>query len=246
MFDRYDRGLIQSAVDSLIAKVRDVGCSVEIEPDFNKLKSFMTERNTFVNPTYDPNFSNLTDRDFWVHVRDPQGRSIAASAERVLETDDFMDLLATGQLFYRGGYADVCDQDSIDVIRPMTRLSGTVSHSGSTWVDRDWRGQGWALIMPYLSRALSFRNFDCSANTGFVRRNLYQSPVPIEVYGYAHVSQCLNGFFPPQNGHEELFLCWVSAQDFITKLEALPNHPRYPVEIPALQQRDGELAVAAE
>ena len=126
------------------------------------------------------------------------------------------------------------------------RLSGTLSHSGSTWVDPAWRGQGLAMLMTRLTRALSFRNHAVVANTGFVRQSLADTPVPIHSYGYAHVEKCLDGWFPPQGGSEILYLCWITAEEFRAKLATLPDHPRYPVPLPTAGRPGPRRLTAAE
>ncbi len=226
-----DLAIVQRGVDSLTRTIAELGLTLVIEQDFERLGAFLRARGSFVNPSFDPVVSRLSWRDFWVHLLDPAGRSIACSAERVIETEDFMEEVSTGRIWYEGGFARHGGPERIDVIRPSVRLAGTLSHSGSTWVDPAWRGQGLAMLMTRLSRALSFRNHGVAANTGFVRHSLYVTPVPTESYGYTHVEKCLDGFFPPQGGPEVLYLCWITDVEFVRSVEALPHHPRHPVRL---------------
>lgn len=241
-----DLAIVQLGIDSLTRTIAELGLTLVIEQDFEGLAAFLEARGTFVNPSFDPKTSRLGWRDFWVHLLDPAGRSIACSAEKVIETEDFMEEVATGRIWYEGGFASRGGPARIEVLQPSVRLSGTLSHSGSTWVDPVWRGQGLAMLMTRLSRALSFRNHGVAANTGFVRHSLYVTPVPTESYGYAHVEKCLDGFFPPQGGPEVLYLCWITDLEFVRSVEALPEHPRHPVRLaPAEAARAAEFARAA-
>jgi len=245
-----DLAIVQLGVDSLTRAIAELGLTLLIERDFDGLAAFLRARGSFVNPSFDPRVSRLGWRDFWVHLLDPAGRSIACSAEKVIETEDFIEEVATGRIWYEGGFAARGGPERIEVVRPSVRLSGTLSHSGSTWVDPVWRGHGLAMLMTRLSRALSFRNHGVAANTGFVRHSLYVTSVPTESYGYAHVEKCLDGFFPPQNGPEVLYLCWITDLEFVRSVEALPDHPRRPVPLapaePALPPAPARAAATLE
>jgi GNAT superfamily N-acetyltransferase len=238
--------IVQQGVDALTRTIAELGLTLLIERDFRGLAAFLQARGSFVNPSFDPDLSRLGWRDFWVHLLDPGGRSIACSAEKVIETDDFMEEVATGTIWYASGFAGRGGPERIEVLPVSAHLAGAISHSGSTWVDRAWRGQGLAMLMTRLSRALSFRNHGVVANTGFVRHSLYLTPVPTESYGYVHVERCLDGFFPPQNGPEVLYLCWITDREFVRSVEALPGHPRRPVplEEPEAATRPAALARA--
>ncbi len=226
-----DSGLMQLAVDAITDRLGELGLTLVVEPDFERLRGFLASRGGFVNPSFDPTVSDLGSGDFWLAALDPTGRIVASSAERVLETDDLGELVATGRLWYRQGFAGHYDVDRVPVLSTRQRLCGRLSHSGSTFVDPSWRGRGLAMYLAYLSRAISFRNSGCVANTGFVRHSLYVSPVPTSSYGYVHVEKILDGYFPPQHGSEMLYLCWIERGEFLAKVEELPHHDRYPVHL---------------
>lgn len=226
-----DYGTLQLGIDSLTQRIAELNLTLVIEQDFTRLGAFLRARGSFVNPSYDPAKSRLGRRDFWLHLLDEEGRSVACSAERVIETDDFAELIATGRIWYAAGFPAIGGPERIEVIRPSRPVKGVVSHSGSTWVDPAWRGQGLAMLLTYLSRAISFRNYGAEINTGFVRHSLYVTSVPTQSYGYAHVELCIDGFFPPQGTDEVLYLCWIDAAEFVAQIEALPFHPKNPVPL---------------
>ncbi|MCS6780733.1 MAG: hypothetical protein NZ555_13650 [Geminicoccaceae bacterium] len=238
-------GIVQLGIDALTRTIAELGLTLVIEQDFSGLAALLESRGSFVNPSYDPRKSRLGWRDFWVHLLDPSGRSVGCSAEKVIETEDILDDLATGRIFYEGGYAAQGGPARIDVIPVSQRIGGLLSHSGSTWVDPARRGQGLAMLMTRLSRALSFRNHGVVANTGFVRESLYRTPVPVESYGYTHVEKCLDGFWPPQGTPEILYLCWITDREFVASVEALPHHPRHPVPLAPAAREPARAAAPA-
>lgn len=224
--------LLQDGIDALAEAVARLGLSLVIERDFDRLVRFLRSQGSFANPSYDPQASTLGPEDFWLAALDREGRIVASSAERVFETEDFLELVATGRVWYADGYRIRFGVERIDVVPVSTRLAGRIGHSGSTFVVPAHRRSGLAMFLPWLSRALSFRNSGCVANTGFVRRSLAATPVPTRSYGYAHVETCLDGWWPPQGGSEVLYLCWITFEEFLVKLAELPNHPRHPVPLP--------------
>jgi len=224
---------LQDAIDALTDAVARLGLSLVIERDFDRLVRFLESRGSFANPSFDPRRSRLGPEDFWLAALDAEGAIVASSAEKVIETEDFMEEVATGRIWYEGGFARVFGVERIATVPVSVRLGGRLSHSGSTFVVPAHRRSGLAMFLPWLSRALSFRNAGCLANTGFVRQSLADTPVPVRSYGYTHVEKCLDGWFPPQGGSEVLHLCWITAEEFRAKLATLPEHPRHPVPLPA-------------
>ncbi len=225
--------LLADGIEALVEAVHRLGLRLVVERDFDRLVRFLQSQNTFVNPTFDPSASRLGPQDFWLAAVDKDGAVVASSAERVFECDDFMELVSTGRIWYAEGFAPRFGVERIATLPISRSLSGCISHSGSTYVLPSYRRSGLALFLPYLSRALSFRDAGCFANTGFVRQSLAETPVPTRSYGYAHVEKCLSGWWPPQGGSEVLYLCWITLPEFLAKLAELPAHPRHPVPLPA-------------
>lgn len=234
---------LQDGIDALTDAVARLGLSLVIERDFDRLVRFLESQGSFANPSFDPRRSRLGPEDFWLAAVDEEGAIVASSAEKVIEVEDFMDEVATGRIWYAGGFASAFGVARIPTLPVSVRLSGRLSHSGSTYVVPAHRRSGLAMFLPWLSRALSFRNTGCLANTGFVRQSLADTPVPTRSYGYVHVEKCLDGWFPPQGGSEILYLCWITAEEFRAKLATLPDHPRHPVPLP--ERRRAHLAPVA-
>lgn len=228
---------LQDGIDALTEAVARLGLGLLVERDFDRLVRFLESQGGFANPSFDPRASRLGPDDFWLAAVDAQGAIVATSAERVVEAEDLLELVATGRIWYADGFAGRFGVERIPVLPVSTRLSGRLSHSGSTFVVPVHRRSGLAMFLPWLSRALSFRNAGCVANTGFVRQSLADTPVPMRSYGYAHVEKCLDGWFPPQGGSEVLYLCWITAEEFRAKLATLPEHPRHPVPLPPRRTR---------
>jgi|GEM_PF-1049170 len=232
-------GLLQLSIEGILQRLASLGVSLVIERDFYKLKEFLTGAGYLINPTYDPELSNIGPRDYWLHLKDSNGKSIACMGERFFETDDFMRLVISGEIWWAGGLTSnaarremgYCGLEKFRVVFPRTRISGLISHSGSVWIEPEWRKVGLSLFIPYISRSLSLRNYDIDFNTGFVRPNLYCTPVPKETYGYPNVELCFDAYWPPVSGREQLYVCYISRKECIEKIRELPRGKRYPVPL---------------
>ena len=102
-----DLGMLQSCIDSIMQRVAELGLALVVEQDFASLNRFLAARGGFVNPSFDPLRSRLGWRDFWVQLLDPGGKGIGCSAERVIDTEDLAELVATGRIWYAKGFAAV-------------------------------------------------------------------------------------------------------------------------------------------
>lgn len=224
--------LLQDGIDAINEAVAALDLRIVVDRDFRRLRQFIDSQNGFPNPSYDPGLSRLGPDDFWLGVVDAGGQMVACSAERVVETGDFLELVANGRIWYGDGYAERFGVDRIETQAISTTLSGRISHSGSTFVAPAHRRGGLAMFLTYMSRALTFRDSGCTINTGFVRQSLASTTVPQRTYGYAHVELCLDGWWPPQGGSERLYLCWIGLAEFLAKLAELPDHPRHPMALP--------------
>lgn len=222
-FDAIDRTvtIVQHQLDRF-------GLTVEVETDFTGLQRFLDAQGTFANPTFDPGRSRMGLNDFWLRLNDRHGRGVGCSAERVFEVVDFVDLMRSGQLWYAQGFAAIGHAGEVPVRMPSRHIGGRVSHSGSTWVHPERRGQRLAMYLTYLSRALSFQSFACAFNTGIVRHSLALTRVPRETYGYPNVELVIDDYFPPLESLDQIYLCWLSRAEFVAQVPAwskLHEHP---------------------
>jgi hypothetical protein len=220
-------------LETLDQRLRELGLSAHVEHDFAELGAFLRAQGSFVNPTYDPQHSDLSSEDFWLRVVDSSGVTVACSAERTVETDDFSRLVARGTIWYRSGFAAVGGPAEIPVLPQEVRLAGRIGASGSTYTVQAWRRHGLALVMTWYTRLLSFRDLRTTANTGFVRHSLARTSVPSQSYAYDRIEKIIDGYFPPQRGAETLYLCSIDQAGMARRVLGLPRHPTNPMRLGA-------------
>jgi len=227
-------GLLQQNIDAIVEKIATLNLNMSIETDFYELYRFLKfHTDTFIYPTFDPHMSDVSRGSFWIRLIDDQGLTVATAAEKVFETDDFFTLMESGQLWFRKGMP-AAERPQLDVKRPSTKLTGKIGHAGSFWVAPRWRGKGLSLYLPYLRRSLSLRNYTTDFHTCLVFKGLAHSRVPRSYYGYPHVELCLSGFFPPTGKHEDVYICYISAEESIDQIREVAHHPEFPIPDPDL------------
>ena len=228
-------GLLQHYIDAIMEKIAAENFSLVIETDFSGLMQFLEDIGSPLrNPTFDPDWSDLSHDAFWLRVIDKNGMTVACHAERLFDVDNFHDLVASGRLWHRHGLKWGGERvPELKVNRIPLDIRGRVAHAGSMWIRPPARKRGLSLYLPYLSRALCLRNYEAAYLCGFVLESLAGSAVPKIAYGFPHMEPYLSGWFPPTRRHEEVvYLCYQSRVEGVERFYELPIHPHFPVPGP--------------
>jgi hypothetical protein len=227
-----DFGLLQSSVDAMMERLAALHLNLVVERDFARLMAFLRSMNSLgLNPTFDPEYNDLSDSSFWLRITDQDGATVASHAQRIFVTDDFHELLASGRIWFPQGVKFAPGQEPIQVHRTAMLIAGVVAHAGGLWVNPLYRKKGLSLFLPFLSRALCLRNYGTDFHTSLVLASMAGSRIPTADYGYPHVEWCMRGWFPPTRRHEEgVHICYMTQAETIDRFRRLPDHPNYPAE----------------
>lgn len=227
-----DFGLLQQNIDALIERLARLHLSISIERDFHALVAFLRANKAYnLNPTFNPDCSDLSQDSFWLRIFDEEGQVVASHAQRVFVTADFCDLVESGKLWYDTGLKLEEGQDPLKITRPTTLISGAVAHAGGLWVQPAYRKKGLSLFLPFLSRALCLRNYAPDFMTCIVLEGMAKSPLPKMGYGYCHVEPFVTGWIPPVARNDTIYICYMSAQETMAQFRWLPDHPFHPVPV---------------
>src|SRR5689334_18074448 len=96
--------LVQRYISYITEEILTLGLAPQIEHDFDlfaRIRSTVSDK--FVYPSFDPRFSDIASGGadaLWVRAVDANGETAATSAARIFETENFLRLLAEGQLWY--------------------------------------------------------------------------------------------------------------------------------------------------
>lgn len=226
-------GLLQTSIDAMLERLAQLNLSIVVERDFNDLVRFLRSKNApLINPTYDPEFNDLSRNAFWMRVIDESGETVASHAQRMFETEDFCELVQSGRLWYDHGMTLGPGQEPIRITRPPELIRGIVAHAGALWVEPRRRKIGLSMYLPFLSRVLSLRNYNTDYYTCIVDNSMARSIVPTLGYGYPHMQRFFDGWTPPANRNlKDVHICWMSQAETIEQFRRLPKHPLFPLQL---------------
>jgi hypothetical protein len=227
-----DFGLLQTSVDAMVERLASLHLNLVVERDFGRLMAFLRSMNSLgLNPTFDPDYNDLSNAGFWLRIVDQDGTTVASHAQRMFTTHDFHELLTSGRVWFPDGVSFAPGQEPIQVRRTSMLIHGVVAHAGGLWVSPVYRKKGLSLFLPFLSRSLCLRNYGADFHTALVLSSMAGSRIPTADYGYPHVEWCLRGWFPPTRRHEEdVHICYMTQAETIDRFRRLPDHPSYPAD----------------
>ncbi len=223
-------GLLQLSIEALQQKIATLGLNLVVERDFHRLTVALKNGQVgVINPTFDPDRNPIGRDDFWLNLMDQDGATAACIAARFFKSENFTDLIASGILFDPGGMKAFVGDEPVEILETSRQIRGLINYAGGLWVRTDYRKKGLALVLTYLSRSLAIRNFGADFTCGYHLRSLALSPLPLQVYGYAHQELSYRGFYPPAGGYEEMHLGYVDLDESLGRIRDLPEHQIYPI-----------------
>jgi hypothetical protein len=217
---RTETDIVQSFIDFSLAWLDDRKYTLTIDADLGRWAGVMqtASTNTFVNPAFDPRHSRLTPHNsFWLEVR-AGSYTVATCAARLLITHDFLDLMRTMKLWLE---TPRVSDGELHIAPPlgMPILRGKVGHEGGLWVHPEHRKRGLSAILPHLTRALAYRQWDIDWQTGIARRGIGECGILKSAYGVPHVELCFDGYFPLTQSDDRFFVAYMNRDELVAGLD---------------------------
>jgi hypothetical protein len=208
-------GCVQDYCGRTMNDILRLGLTVHIEDDFHAFARLRRSiGDGFCYPSLDPKQCRIGAKDFWLHVVDDAGETMATLAARVFaDVDDFYQLMRSETLWNDLRLHEVGRCQPNCSIPPF---GGVVGHSGGMWVSPAQRGRGLAKLMQSLSRGLQLRNHAIDVDTGLVFEPLVQ--FALSQYQYPRCELVIEGYFPPTGKDARVFLCHMDRQEALRSM----------------------------
>lgn len=208
-----DFATVQRFVQLMSEKVAAIGLDVFVETNFNDYNKLRRELSpdTVQNPTFDPEHSNVSFHNaFWLRAVETNGDTVAMVAQRVLDTENFLEDLKKLRLWHDRPATPpgVLNVDGCEFARTM---SGRVGHAGGLWIDPSFRKKNLSGILDHLGRGLLLKNFWFDYITGIISPELAATGIWAKQYGWESVDGKLSfDFFHPGGPMVAFGFCHMS------------------------------------
>jgi hypothetical protein len=182
---------IQRFCELMSDKLAQTNMNVFVESDFREFIRLRREiaPATVLPTTWDPTYHDISFHNaFWLRAVDHRGRIVATMAQRMFETESFLDEIRSMRLWCatkrprEGGRFGVIDCPTAG------GLSGLVGHSGGLWIDPDYRGKNVSGYLDHLSRGLLLKNFWFDHVTAVLFEKLAQKGIATRQYGWPRIT----------------------------------------------------------
>lgn len=212
--------VVQGLIDFCIEWLDDRKYTLTVDVDMRRWAEQMSKAPSIavVNPTFDGRVNRLSPgNSFWLDVR-AGSSTVAIIASRLFVTDDYLELKRSLRLWHDTPPAgDGPLQLTLPADFPTIR--GNVGHEGGLWVHPDHRKRGLSVILPHLTRALAFRQWDVDWQTGLTMRGVGESGIASWAYGFPHVVQCVEGWSPLTRAIDRLFITYMDRDELVSGLD---------------------------
>jgi hypothetical protein len=185
---------IQRFCELMSDKLARLNMNVFIESDFREFVRLRREiaAGAFLPSTWDPTCCDLSFHNaFWLRAVDHRGRIVATMAQRVFDTDSFLDEIRSLRLWRSGGRSGAPGVFGRIDCPSAASLSGRVGHSGGLWIDPDFRKKNVSGYLDHLSRGLLLKNYWFDHITAVIFEKLANKGIATRQYGWP----CITGRF---------------------------------------------------
>lgn len=214
----------QAFINACFSLLWNSGYSTVIDDDLSNWVAFMKEQNPngTINVAANPEFHNLRpDNSFWLSLRrrNSGGKSIACICDRLVETDNFLEMQRNLELWY-GRTAH--EYEPLEIAQPLSaypNIQGQIGHPAGLWVNPSERHSGLAWLLQRLVRAMSLARWpDVEWHCGTTLEPLVDRGIPYNTYGYTRCDLLTDGYFPVTGSHERPYLTSIHRSEMLSQI----------------------------
>ena len=217
--DRAARTDIQSYVDYVRARLKEMELSLEVDGDMRAFREFyLAQKNRLNFPTsLDESHTQVLRNAYWLKVQTASGRIVCCYGQKLFMTDDFIRSALLHTCYH--DYTPNLDWYEVELHPEAERLriGGRIVMGGGLWIDPEWRGTGHSLMIANrVARAIGLRHFEPDWFVSFMDYRASRMDMAKSLNGaaFAHAVRFSDGIYPPSVyfGHEPkdrpMILAW--------------------------------------
>lgn len=223
--------LVQNTIEHLLAKTQSSGMTMRL---LNSASAYMGAADDiicWIDPACAQQRGGFESQMFWIEFIDQHRRRAVLAAGMSWQTDDIIQDISLGHLWYPGGYAEHCALHHIDLAEPSRLISGRLSYL-QFGINKDAEPSSETIEdLALLVQALGFRHHhsDFSIHLGVHSPSVLGMPMLPK--SFRSNDFLATTYFPPANEGATLTLSHSSLDDFIEI--APPSKASTTVEAPS-------------
>ena len=207
------------------SRARDAGLHLTLRTDFSRLMELNRARRDMwppIPPIFDPDQSAIGPASaFWIEGRNEKGETIVAHAMRFFNLHGSLDEELTSlRAFYSEPKDHLANGERFEVGgTSASTICGRVVHGGAFWVHANYRRQGFASLVPRITRACAFARWNPSFIWGFVEERLHAGGLT-RAYGPYQSTDVVVSGIDWRRGVTFHFV-WMTAQAMLADVERI-------------------------
>ena len=203
----------------------DIGISLQLHTDMESLCEAYREvqppgRPVPALPVFDPAYNDLSAANsFWISGHNTGGQLVATQAARFFDLNGstIEEELTSLRLLYADPAPALAAGMRIEVDCPPAReICGRVTYTGGAYYHKSVRGLGLSRIMPRISRALAYSQWNTEWTAGWVETVLVEKNVHAS-YGYTRHCPSIK-LIGTNRGNAECELVWMQPGEMLDDL----------------------------
>ena len=213
--------------EDLFRQINELGLSLRIEFDMEEWKAYILGTDwPVVNASADPARHDFQPGEvFWLNLHS-RGHTIGTQVLRIIETEDYVDLIRTHRLWYSDGPSEL--REARILRDDLPRLAGTVVQASGLYIDPKWRrartSRGMRLVAASmrLTHDFTLRNLHPDWAVTLIEKHVAIPRVVHDLYGYPHAAEVFEAFFPYVERMERMTMAWMSHAELAALSGTLP------------------------
>lgn len=159
----------------------------------------------------------------WIEGVNEFGETVMTEAVRLYELESLAEEMTSLRLFYHDPAADALPRERCICTAPSaSQLGGLVACSGAGWARPDYRGRGFATHVPRMVHGLACLLWRPQYIIGLVEPVMVEKGL-VPIYGFPRDEPGIRWLGSATEGNLELNLLWMTREECLADLEALPG-----------------------
>ncbi|MGH6988593.1 MAG: hypothetical protein ACREFD_11320 [Stellaceae bacterium] len=218
---------VQRFCQLMSEKIAAIGLDVFVESNFREYMRLRRDLSPgyIHNPTYDPGHSQLSFQNaFWLRAVEPGGKTVAMGTQRVIDSENFLDELASMRLWHDRAES-VEGVVEVEGCESAALLSGRIGHTGGLWIEPDYRRKNLSGLLDHLGRGLMLRNFWFDHVTAVITADLAKTGIAMKQYGWSEIEGRVRFDFFTGGPLTTIGFCHMSRAEFVARMEQWLIYP---------------------